>query len=282
MTDDAGSTAGSGLGQEGAGRHGNNDRRRVADMSAGLDARFGTGNGNGNGSGNGLGADGGGRREHPRHPGWPAVLGPLESAAGDVALRPLRRRDFAEWRRMRLRDQPLIQRWDASSPEPWARRHSPAAWRASRAALTVAARQGSCLPFAITVDGDFAGQVTLGGISRGALCSGWVGYWVGSHLAGKGVATTAVALAVAHALGPVGLHRVEATIDPANVASLEVVRHLGLREEGLLRRYLDIAGAWRDHLLYAITAEELPGGVDPARSLLVKYRRTHPLPESSG
>lgn len=223
-----------------------------------------------------------GWRSSVRHPGWPAVLGPVRTAAGDVALRPLSRRDFGAWQRFRLRDRELLQRWEASSADPWARRHSRASWREARAVLSAAARAGGCLPFAITVDGDFAGQVTLGGISRGALCSGWIGYWVGSHVTGKGVATTAVALAVAHAFGPVALHRVEATIDPGNAASLAVVRHLGLREEGLLRRYLDIAGAWRDHLLYALTAEEMPGGVDPARALLADYRRTHPIPGAAG
>lgn len=217
-------------------------------------------------------------RPTARRPGWPAALGPVETAAGDVALRPLSRRDFAAWQRFRLRDKELLQRWEATSAESWSQRHSLAAWRQARAVLSAAARAGGCLPFVITVDGEFAGQLTLGGISRGALCSGWVGYWVGAHVTGKGVATAAVALAVAHALGPVGLHRVEATIDPANSGSLAVVRHLGLREEGLLRRYLDIAGAWRDHLLYAMTAEELPGGADPVRALLAPYRQTHPLP----
>lgn len=203
-----------------------------------------------------------------RHPGWPATLGPLPSRAGEVMLRPLRRRDGAAWRRLRLRDRERIERWDATSPATWAERHSSASWRQHYALLRRAARRGGCLPFAVTVDGEFAGQVTLGGIARGALCSGWVGYWVGSDAGGHGVGTAAVALAVAHALGPVGLHRVEATIDPENTASRAVVEHIGMREEGLLRRYLDIAGAWRDHLLYAITAEEMPGGVNPARALL--------------
>jgi ribosomal-protein-alanine N-acetyltransferase len=58
-----------------------------------------------------------------------------------------------------------------------------------------------------------------------------------------------------------GLHRLEATIAPENLASRAVVGHLGFREEGLLRRYLDIAGGWKDHLLYALTAEEVTGGV---------------------
>lgn len=174
---------------------------------------------------------------------------------------------------MRIADQHLIERWDATSPLGWRERHTRGAWREHRALLTRAARRGGCLPFAITVDGRFCGQVTVGGIQRGAMCSGWVGYWVSSEQSGRGVASAAVALAVAHALGPVNLHRVEATIDPDNAASRAVVSHIGMREEGLLRRYLDIFGQWRDHLLYAMTAEELPGGIDPARALLGNYGR---------
>jgi ribosomal-protein-alanine N-acetyltransferase len=71
------------------------------------------------------------------------------------------------------------------------------------------------------------------------------------------------------------LHRVEATVDPDNAASRAVMGHVGMREEGLLRRYLDINGAWRDHLLYAITAEEMPGGVDPPRALIAAYLARH-------
>ena len=70
------------------------------------------------------------------------------------------------------------------------------------------------------------------------------------------MATAAVALTVAHGFGPVGLHRIEATIAPENLASRAVVSHLGFRQEGHLVRYLDIAGAWRDHLLYALTAKK--------------------------
>ena len=82
-----------------------------------------------------------------------------------------------------------------------------------------------------------------------------------SRFHGQGVATAAVALTVAHGFGPVGLHRIEATIAPENLASRAVVSHLGFRQEGHLVRYLDIAGAWRDHLLYALTVEEVPHGL---------------------
>ena len=141
-------------------------------------------------------------------------------------------RDFADWQQARLRDEALIKRWDATSELTWEQRHSRAMWHSHRSLLRVGARRGEVVPFAITVDGAFAGQVTLGGIQRGALRSAWVGYWVDSRFHGKGVATAAVALIVAHAFGPVGLHRVEATISPHNLASRAVVDHLGFRAGG--------------------------------------------------
>jgi ribosomal-protein-alanine N-acetyltransferase len=195
------------------------------------------------------------------HPGWPAHLGPLETRIGRVEGRALRRGDFADWQRARIQDEALIAPWDATSELSWATRHSSGVWHSHRSLLRVGARRGEVVPFAITVNGAFAGQVTLGGIQRGALRSGWVGYWVHSRFHGKGVATAAVALTVAHGFGQVGLHRIEATIAPENVASRAVVAHLGFRQEGHLVRYLDINGAWRDHLLFALTVEEVPHGL---------------------
>ena len=69
-----------------------------------------------------------------------------------------------------------------------------------------------------------------------------------------------VALAVDHCFGSVGLHRLEATVRPENAPSLRVLAKLGFREEGLFRRYLDVDGAWRDHLCFAMTVEEPPMG----------------------
>jgi ribosomal-protein-alanine N-acetyltransferase len=195
-----------------------------------------------------------------RHPGWPTRLGPVSVRAGSVALRPLRRSDGNRWQSIRTRDESGIAPWDATSSLSWADRHSRAQWHSHRSLLISAARRGEVLPFVITLGGAFVGQVTVGGIQRGALRSAWVGYWVDSTKQGAGVATAAVALAVGHALGPVGLHRIEATIAPENLSSQRVVAHLGFRQEGVLRRYLDIDGAWRDHLLFAMTKEEIPGG----------------------
>lgn len=128
------------------------------------------------------------------------------------------------------------------------------------------------LPFAIDVDGQFGGQLTIGNVAHGALRSAWIGYWVHSAITGRGVATGALALGLDHCFGPVGLHRVEATVRPENTASRRVLGKAGFREEGLLRRYLDVDGGWRDHLLVAMTVEEVSGSVAAG---LVRAGRAH-------
>ena len=80
-----------------------------------------------------------------------------------------------------------------------------------------------------------------------------------SSATGCGVATGALALGLDHCFGPVRLHRVEATVRPENVASRAVLAKVGFREEGLLRSYLEVDGAWRNHLLMGLTAEEVHG-----------------------
>jgi [ribosomal protein S5]-alanine N-acetyltransferase len=204
--------------------------------------------------------------------GWPAEIGPVEGRAGAIALRPLRRTDGTAWRAIRIRDEQQLSPWDASSPVSWVERHSRPMWSAHRASLNQAARRGEAAPFAVTVNGEFAGQVTLGGIQRGALQSAWVGYWIDSRLHGQGVATLGVALATEHAFGAMGLHRLEATISPANEPSKAVVGHLSFRQEGYLQQYLDVGGAWSDHLLFAVTAAEWQGRLGSILSKEVSRR----------
>jgi [ribosomal protein S5]-alanine N-acetyltransferase len=190
------------------------------------------------------------------HPGWPARL-----AWGPVELHPLRRGDAAEWSRLRMVNEDWLRPWEPSSPIPWHLRHTPTAYRAMRRAVGRRARLGMSLPFAVRVDGRLAGQVTLDNIVRGALRSGYLGYWVDRSIAGRGMASLAVALVCDHAFGAVGLHRVQADIRPENGPSRRLVERLAFQQEGLLRRYLDIDGEWRDHLAYGLLAEDVPGGL---------------------
>ncbi|GEN79749.1 GNAT family N-acetyltransferase [Actinotalea fermentans] len=193
--------------------------------------------------------------------GWP-----VELREGDVLLRPLRRSDGPDWLSLRARNEEWLRPWEATAPEP--PRGRPPTFAAYARVLARQARAGETLPFAVVHAGELVGQLTVASVTRGSLCSASVGYWVSEHVAGRGIIPTAVALAVDHCLGPVGLHRVEIAIRPENAASLRVVAKLGLREEGVRERYLHIQGGWRDHRTFAVTAEEVPGG------LVARWRRT--------
>mgnify|MGYP003430244042 FL=1 len=201
------------------------------------------------------------------HPGWPRTVGPLRVSAGLVGLRPVRMRDATLWSRIRLADRSCLEPWEPTAEMDWVLRHSVSAWPAMCSGLRAEARKGRMLPYAIELDGVFCGQLTIGNVTHGALRSAWIGYWVSSAVTGRGVATAALALGLDHCFSAVMLHRVEATVRPENAASRAVLAKVGFREEGLLRRYLDIDGAWRDHLLVAQTVEETQG---PVASTLVK------------
>ncbi|MBO1752016.1 GNAT family N-acetyltransferase [Actinotalea sp. BY-33] len=197
--------------------------------------------------------------------GWPVVL-----REDDVVLRPLRRRDARAWLDARAANSRWLDPWEATSPEPVS--GPPPSFGEFVRALSGQARSGAALPFAVEYRGELVGQLTVSTIVRGSLCSGSIGYWISEHVAGRGITPTAVALAVDHCLGPVGLHRVEINIRPENTPSLRVVEKLGLRDEGVRERYLHIQGEWRDHRTFAVTAEELPEG------LMARWRRTRTTP----
>jgi ribosomal-protein-alanine N-acetyltransferase len=186
--------------------------------------------------------------------GWPVVL-----SEGDVRLRPLRRSDEGAWMRLRAQNSAWLEPWDATSPVPVTGRR-PTFGQFVRT-LDKQARSGTSLPFAVDVDGELVGQLTVSGITYGSLYSASIGYWVSRHVAGRGITPTAVALATDHCFAGLGLHRVEINIRPENRPSLRVVEKLGFRDEGLRERYLHIQGVWCDHRTFALTTEEVPGGM---------------------
>jgi len=100
------------------------------------------------------------------------------------------------------------------------------------------------------------GIINLNEIVGGAFLSAYLGYWAMAAQAGRGAMRVALGLAIVHAFGPLGLHRLEANIQPGNARSIALVRRLGFRQEGFSPRYLHIGGAWQDHERWAILADE--------------------------
>ena len=171
-----------------------------------------------------------------------------------VILRPLHGKDRHQWEALRAENVEWLKPWEATSPEPLA---AGMAYRQLVRHFDREATEGRLQPFVIETEGRLVGQMHLFGIAWGSLRSASAGYWVAESFAGQGIVPFALAAACDHAFLVLGLHRVEVNIRPANAASLRVVEKLGFREEGVRRKYLHIDGAWRDHLSFAMTTEDL-------------------------
>jgi len=104
--------------------------------------------------------------------------------------------------------------------------------------------------------GQVVGVVNLSEIVAGMFQSAYLAYYGMMALAGHGLMTEAVQLATAHAFDVLGLHRLEANIQPGNSRSIALVKRLGFRLEGFSLRYLRIGGEWRDHERWALLADE--------------------------
>ncbi|WP_243118315.1 GNAT family N-acetyltransferase [Actinomyces wuliandei] len=192
-----------------------------------------------------------------------AVRG-LVRGAGVVCLRELRPGDEEEWLRLRLSEAGRLASWEATCP-PGAQEDLPEFPDYVRQQARHA-RQGRAMPFALEVDGVLAGQVSADPIQWGSVRSAQVGYWIASAYEGRGVMRLAVAMVVDHLMGAqVGLHRVEVNVRPGNRRSIALCRALGLREEGLRRAFMHIAGDWADHVSFAVLSEELGGAGMVAR-----------------
>jgi [ribosomal protein S5]-alanine N-acetyltransferase len=184
---------------------------------------------------------------------------PVRLIDRDVTLRPLATTDHDAWRRARQRNAAWLVPWDATVPPGGEAR--PTSFKQLVRRLSKQARQGATFPFAIEVDGQFVGQVTVNNIVRGSAQFASVGYWLDKDYAGRGVMPRAVAMVIDHCFFSAGLHRIEIAIRPENTNSLRVVEKLEIREVGYAPKYLHIDGAWRDHRIYAITKEEVPDGL---------------------
>ncbi|MGO9904006.1 MAG: GNAT family N-acetyltransferase [Solirubrobacteraceae bacterium] len=84
-----------------------------------------------------------------------------------------------------------------------------------------------------------------------------IGYWIAPDAQGNGLATRAVVLLSRWALQSAGMIRVEALLDPNNIASRRVVEKSGFRREGHLRSYLELDGRPADALVFSLLHSDL-------------------------
>jgi ribosomal-protein-alanine N-acetyltransferase len=175
-----------------------------------------------------------------------------------LLLRPLRPEDRLEFIRVHEVSRPFWEPWTSSDPsgesldQVFDRR-------------LVDSGRGfedgtACRLVGFLHDGHIACFFGLSQIFRRTFNNAYIGWSVSAEVARQGYGTEGLTAILDFAFAPeplgLGLHRLQANIIPENVASLCLAEKVGFRREGLARRYLHIAGAWRDHFMYAKTTED--------------------------
>lgn len=105
-------------------------------------------------------------------------------------------------------------------------------------------------------DGAVVGVFNLSEIVRGAFHSAYLGYYGFAEHSRQGYMSEGLELALRVGFVTLRLHRIEANVQPDNARSISLVREGGFTREGFSRRYVKIAGRWRDHERWALLAED--------------------------
>jgi len=177
----------------------------------------------------------------------------LEPAGPRVALRPLGWQDEAEFLGLTRASAGLHHPWMSlpGTPEEFGEFMARFGKPVVNIGLVVCDR----------ADDAIVGGININNIVHGRFQSAALGYWAAAAAAGRGYMSEAIKLVIGYAFGPLGLHRLEANIQPGNHASIRLVKRNGFRYEGYSPDYLLIDGAWRGHERWTITREMIePAG----------------------
>ena len=158
--------------------------------------------------------------------------------------------DWNAWSALRVESETFLTPWEPV----WAEDHLSRRSFTNRVYWAARAQaQGTALPMLLIrrQDQQLLGAITLDNIRRGPSQAGTIGYWIGAPYARHGYMREAILGMVHHAFTALDLSRVEAACLPENAASRGVLEKTGFKYEGVAQSYLQIAGRWRNHVLYA-------------------------------
>jgi ribosomal-protein-alanine N-acetyltransferase len=176
-----------------------------------------------------------------------------------VFLRYPEMSDYAEWAALRNESRVFLAPWE---PVWAADELSRAAFRRRIRRYQREIRGDLAYPFFVFRKADrvLMGGCTLSNVRRGVTQSAALGYWIGERYARHGHMYAALTAMLPFVFQVLALHRLEAACIPENEASRALLRKIGFREEGRARRYLQINGEWRDHVLFALLEDDPPVG----------------------
>ncbi|MBL4806295.1 MAG: GNAT family N-acetyltransferase [Rhodobacteraceae bacterium] len=167
-----------------------------------------------------------------------------------LVLRLPRGADYAAWAEMRQSGVEFLAPWEPVRNVDYPSRRAfqnRAYWAAK------SAKAGTAYPFLLTCqsDGKVIGGLTLDNVRRGPSKAGSVGYWIGPDFARMGYMAEALEAVTHYAFTTLDLSRIEAACLPENKPSRALLEKSGFKYEGVAQSYLQIAGRWRTHVLYA-------------------------------
>lgn len=169
--------------------------------------------------------------------------------------------DWRAWSDLREESAAFLTQWEPN----WAADHLTRRSFTNRVYWAQRAEaQGTALPFLLIRRQDqvLLGAITLDNIRRGPAQAGTLGYWIGRSHARQGYMREAIEAVVHHAFHRLDLSRIEAACLPENTPSRGLLESCGFKYEGVAQSYLQIAGRWRTHVLYASLRMDRRGRTD--------------------
>jgi len=118
--------------------------------------------------------------------------------------------------------------------------------------------------------GVLVGYIEITNVVRGMFQSAYLAYCAFSGHERQGFMTEGLKQVIRYAFTDLGLHRLEANVQPANTASIALVRACGFRNEGYSARYLKVRGRWRDHERWALLSDQSPANAAKRRRATLK------------
>ena len=168
-----------------------------------------------------------------------------------VFLRPPKRRDALKWQKLRMSSKSFLVPWEPSWDASSCTRRAYLRYFKNSNYLANMDRAYSFLIFKID-DKTLLGGINIGNVRRGVSQSASLGYWIGEKYSRNGYMKEALQLLIPSLFVDLRLNRIEAATLEENVASKNLLKKIGFKKEGVLRKYLKINGSWRDHILYGL------------------------------
>lgn len=178
-----------------------------------------------------------------------------------MTLRLPTHNDWRDWAELREHSAAFLQPWEPL----WSQDHLSRRAFTNRVYWAARAQaQGTALPLLLIrrADQRLLGAITLDNIRRGPAQAGTIGYWIGAPYARAGFMREAILSVVHHAFTTMDLSRVEAACLPENAASRGLLEKTGFKYESVAQSYLQIAGRWRNHVLYSNLRHDRRGRTD--------------------